>query len=237
MPKPSLWQGIAETLTSDLASGQYRPGDKLPTEAELAERFAVNRHTIRRALAALSETGLLHSKRGAGVFVAAKPTPYRIGKRVRFHENIHADGHQAEKRILRLETRTASKTERAALKLSATATVHAYEGLSLVDGTPMAHFTSVFPATRFADLPAALQANSSVTAALKTCGLDDYIRAETRVVAASATPVQANHLRCKPGTALLRTTGINTDLDGTPVEYGQTWFTGDRVELLLHPDR
>jgi GntR family transcriptional regulator, phosphonate transport system regulatory protein len=72
--KEALWSAIAATLTTEVSSGHYRPGDKLPTEAALAARFGVNRHTVRHALAALAEWGLVHSRRGAGVFVTQRPS-------------------------------------------------------------------------------------------------------------------------------------------------------------------
>ena len=57
MSKTPLWQAISNALREDMAEGRYRPGDKLPTEAELAERFGVNRHTIRHAISVLVEMG------------------------------------------------------------------------------------------------------------------------------------------------------------------------------------
>ena len=73
-PRTPVWKSIAATLEGDIASGHYAPGDKLPTEAALAARFGVNRHTVRRALADLGGRGILRSRRGAGVFVEAPPT-------------------------------------------------------------------------------------------------------------------------------------------------------------------
>ena len=89
----------------------YSSGDKLPSEAQLAARFGVNRHTVRRALAAMAEQGLVHARRGSGVFVAATPTDYPIGKRVRFHQNISRGGQIPAKLILALETRAADRTD------------------------------------------------------------------------------------------------------------------------------
>ena len=77
MSKPArqpVWKSIARDLTEDLAQARYAPGDKLPTEAQLAARFGVNRHTVRRALGEMAELGLVHARRGAGVFVAPSAT-------------------------------------------------------------------------------------------------------------------------------------------------------------------
>jgi GntR family phosphonate transport system transcriptional regulator len=229
----ALWASIRDALEADLAAGLYAPGDKLPSEAQLAARFCANRHTVRRALAALAEAGIVHARRGAGVFVTARPTRYPIGRRTRFHQNLHAAGMHPEKRHVRLETRPADPREAQALALEPGAPVHVWEGVSVADGTPIALFRSVFCATRFPGLKEALAQTHSVTAALAQCGLDDYTRRDTRVSVTIADAIKARHLLMKPGAPLLRTVGVNIDAEGRPVEYGRTWFAGDRVELVV----
>ena len=105
MPRTAIWKAIAETLGEEIAKGHYRTGDKLPTEAELAARFGVNRHTVRHALSALNERGIVRSRRGAGVFVQSAPVDYPLGKRVRFHQNIQATGRLPHRQKLRTEIR------------------------------------------------------------------------------------------------------------------------------------
>lgn len=236
MPRTPVWQTIATTLEAEIGQGHYRPGDKLPTEAALAARFGVNRHTVRRALADMGARGLVRSRRGAGVFVAAEPTLYPIGKRTRFHQNIRATGRLPEKRVLRLETRPADEGEAQALGLDTGADVVVYEGLSLAGGAAVAHFESVFPAARLPGLAAALGEVTSVTEALRRVGVADYIRAETRITAERTNATQALHLNLREGDPLLRTTALNTTPNGTPVEYGRTWFAGERVALTVAPD-
>lgn len=233
MPRPTLWTAIAEALRSEIAQGLYAPGDRLPTEAELSARFGVNRHTVRHALAALAEAGTVHPRRGAGVFVTARPTDYALGQRVRFHQTVAASGRTPSRRITRRETRPATQSEATALRLATGAAVQVVEGVSLADGQPLAVFRSVFPAARFPGLLAALEGQSSVTAALATCGLADYTRAETRLTAVAADPVQALALQVQPGAPLLRSQAVNVDAGGVPVEYGTTWFAGDRVTLTV----
>lgn len=228
-----IWQSIAASLTEDISEGRYAPGAKLPTEAELSARFGVNRHTVRHALKSMSENGLVHARRGAGVFVAQVPTDYAIGKRVRYHRNLEQAGRLPGKEILHLETRTADATETDALQLSGGSQVHVYDGLSLADGQPIAVFRSVFPADRFPALPAQLDRLRSVTAALKEHGIHDYTRASTRLTARPASATQALHLRIAEGDPILRSVGVNVDTDNTPVEFGTTWFAGDRVTLTL----
>jgi len=234
MARTAIWTSISTALTNDIVEGRYGPGDKLPTEAALSARFGVNRHTVRRALAAMADNGLVHARRGAGVFVAQTPTDYPIGRRVRFHQNLTAAGRAPAKEILSLETRAADQREAESLEIPVGAPVHVYDGLSLADGQPIAIFRSVFPAERFPNILNDLDETKSVTTALARYGIADYTRASTRLTAKQANATQALHLRISEGAPILRSVGINIDTAGIPIEYGHTWFAGDRVTLTVN---
>ena len=114
--------------------------------------------------------------------------------------------------------------------------VHLVEGVSLADGVPLAAFRSVFPAVRFPRLPQDLAETGSITAALSRSGLSDYTRATTRLTAKVAKPMLALRLRLPEGAPILRSEAVNVDAQGVPVEYGMTWFAGDRVTLTVGED-
>ncbi|RBW53101.1 phosphonate metabolism transcriptional regulator PhnF [Ruegeria sp. A3M17] len=236
MRKTPVWKSIALNLTSDIAEGRYNTGDRLPTEAQLAAKHGVNRHTVRRALLDLADQGLVHARRGAGVFVAARPTDYAIGKRVRYHKSISASGKIPGKKILTLTTRAADETEAKALEIASGDQVNVYDGLSLADGQPIGLFQSVFPADRLPGILEALSETESVTKALQHCGVKDYTRVSTRLTARAATATQALHLRLTEGAPVLYSVGVNADSNGLPVEFGRTVFAGDRVTLTLNED-
>ena len=231
-----IWKAISDALRSDLAEGRYTPGDKLPTEAALAERFGVNRHTVRHGISALVEEGLIRTRRGSGAFVASTPTDYAIGKRVRFHENLIAAGRRPEKRVLQIENRAATEGEAQALCVAVGEAICAYHGLSLADRQPVAVVESIFPAKRLIGIAEALSTHTSITEALKTVGVTDYTRASTRLTAVRASATQALHLQVAEGDPLLKSTSINADEHGKPIEFGRTWFAGDRITLTLEQD-
>ncbi len=236
MARTALWKDIAQTLGAEIARGHFPTGTRLPTEAELSARFGVNRHTVRHALAALAEQGLVHARRGAGVFVLGKATDYPLGRRVRFHQAMEAGGRLPSKELTRRETRVADPDEAAALGLEPGAQVVVVEGLSSADGQPLAVFRSVFPAARFPGLAAVFGRESSITRALAECGLADYTRASTRLSARPAGAVVALALQLPEGAPVLRTTSVNIDAAGVPVEFGTTWFAGERVTLTVTPE-
>jgi GntR family phosphonate transport system transcriptional regulator len=233
MPRSPLWRDIAETLAVEIARGHFPAGGKLPTEAELSARFGVNRHTVRHALADLAARGLVHARRGAGVFVLGRSTDYPLGRRVRFHQAVEAAGQTPSRRLTRIETHPADAKEAEALGLAPGAPVHVIEGVSMADGQPIAVFRSVFPAARFPGLPAAMARHGSITSALADCGLPDYTRATTRLTAKPARATMAAQLQLPEGAPVLRSVAVNVDGQGVPVEYGITWFAGERVTLTV----
>lgn len=232
--KNPVWRTIADALKVEISEGLYPSGTKLPTEAQLSARFGVNRHTVRHALSALAEEGLTVSRRGAGVFVAAAPpADYQLGRRVRFHQNIAASGRTPSREILRIETRPANTVEAEALGVT---TVHVVEGISNGDDLPICHFRSVLPAERFPDFPKLMAEVHSISRALAQMGVADYTRASTRVTAKIARAPRSGLLKVAEGAPLLRTESVNVDADGVPVEYGISWFVGDRVALTVMPE-
>lgn len=236
MARSAIWKSIVDTLSAEIAAGHYKPGDKLPTEAQLAARFGVNRHTVRHALSALAEAGTVHARRGAGVFVTLQPADYAIGRRVRLQQNLAASGRMASRRISLMETRACDGREAEALQLAPGDPVHVVEGVSFADGVPLAIFRSVFPAARVPDFPRAMEGRQSITEALADCGIADYTRAQTRLTAKLARPVQALMLQIAEAAPILRSVSVNVTDDGRPIEYGITWFAGDKVQLTMAPE-
>lgn len=235
-PKPRktpIWQSIAAELRNDISERRYATGGKLPSEAVLADRFGVNRHTVRHALSHLVDEGLVHTRRGSGAFVTARPADYPIGKRVRFHENLRAAGREPAKKTLSLETRRATEAEASALDIAIGDPVLAYFGLSFADDMPVALAEAVYPLGRLEGLAEVMQDSTGITAALAAIGITDYTRKSTRIIATLATATQALHLQIQEGAPLLRTSSLSVAPDGPPVELGRTWFAGERVTLTM----
>src|SRR4029453_13871854 len=98
MSRQSRYREIERWLRT-LVEGA-RPGDPLPSEAELCERFSVSRMTVRQALQELTNDGLVERRRGQGTFVAHRPVHRRPGVFLSFTEEMHRRGAQATSRLL-----------------------------------------------------------------------------------------------------------------------------------------
>lgn len=68
-PEYPIYTQIMEHITSDIISGTYAPGSKLPSVRELAQIAGVNPNTMQKALSELEHTGLLYSQRTSGRFI------------------------------------------------------------------------------------------------------------------------------------------------------------------------
>lgn len=64
-----LPQDLIEALGRSIATGEFGPGDRIPTEAQLVEHYGVSRTVVREAVAALRASGLVEARQGSGVFV------------------------------------------------------------------------------------------------------------------------------------------------------------------------
>lgn len=234
--KQKIWRQIYHSLSREIADGQYPKGQKLPTEAALARRFNVNRHTVRRALAMLQDEGRIHVRQGAGAFVSQSQIDYPLGTKTRFSQNLDGSGLKTARKVLRLETLPATSETAGILNIPTKAPVHIFEAVSQVDGTPFSYSRSIFPADRLPDLPDALRTNESITVALTANGVADYVRTWTHLTAKRATGMIARVLQLSEGAPVLRTVSLNSDINGLPVEYGHTWFHGDRAQLVVKGD-
>src|ERR1700686_229831 len=99
-PGVTLWRRIADDLEQAIALGTHAAGDRLPGEVEIAARFDVNRHTVRRAFAEMTRRGLIRAERGSGTYVERSRLAYPIGARTRFSEIVGSAGRDPGGRLI-----------------------------------------------------------------------------------------------------------------------------------------
>lgn len=230
-----LYIQIADELRRNIEGSIYQIGDQLPTEAELSSRFGVNRHTLRRAIEVLRHEGLVRVDRGHGMFVAAAPIPYMLGKRVRYNEALKAHGLQPSYRTLRVAEIPAEPSVAKRLELETGELVVLFERLALANEQPINIGSSYFPSKRFPGLLEQCQQCDSVSKLLQAYGCD-HIRRSTRVSARLVQPRDARLLALPLNAPILLTESINVDQQGQVIEYGVTRFRGDRMELVIKND-
>ena len=227
----AAWKRIADGLEGEIAAGRFRRGERLPTEAQLAAQHGVNRHTVRRALSALAERGLVRATQGSGTFVEAPPLRYPIGPRTRFSEIATAAGREAWGRLLSAREITADPALAEALELPPGGPVLELDTLHEADGVPISTGLTRLPLPRFAGFAECYAETGSITRAYASYGVTDYLRRSTRITARHATPEETETLGLAPGRVVLVLDSVNTDAQGRPIQATHARFAADRVEL------
>jgi GntR family phosphonate transport system transcriptional regulator len=229
----ALWRQIEQQLADDVATGIYPEGSRLPTEPELAERFGVNRHTLRRAVAGLVEQGLLRVEQGRGTFVQEHIVDYLIGKRTRFSEIITKQQRNPAGRLLRAHELDADPTVAKGLNVKVGTPCLLLETVNDVDGRPLSTSSNYFPAKRFPELIPIYAETRSITKALTHHGAGDYVRRTTRVTARLPDPEDARLLKQPANRPVLVVESVNVDADGKPVQFCVARFVADRMQIVF----
>ena len=234
--KSALWRQIASNFESDIESGRLEPGNKLPTESEIAADFSTNRHTVRRALAWLQGKGLLETTQGRGSFVRRPILTYKIGRRTRFTDGIARHVADSQTRTLTIDTRQAEPHVAAALGLKFGAPVIFLERLGLVNNQPIGLSRHYFDFSRFPTFDVFYERHKSITRTLLDCGVPDYERKRTRILCRLPSRTEARLLNVPKHVPLLVTRSWNVDGIGRALEYGESHIASDRIEIEIEAE-
>tara|TARA_R110002124_G_scaffold114535_20_gene269415 strand:+ start:26500 stop:27231 length:732 start_codon:yes stop_codon:yes gene_type:complete len=231
------WQEVETALTADIAAGRLLPGEKLPTEPELCERFNVGRHSLRRALAALAGSGRLRIRQGSGTFVAEKAVlQYNIGTRTRFSQNLSDQGMIGSGSLLSADTVDVPAEVARALDLQPQSQVHCFKALGRADGVPISLGTAWHPAARFPDMVAQRRSGLSVTKVYAASGISDYLRRDTTFISRPALRAESVALEQSPDHPVIVTIKIDVDLDDRPIGYSEVVWSAERVQFTIGPN-
>ena len=229
----TLWRCIADDFEQMILIGKHANGERLPPEVEIAGRYSVNRHTVRRALAELAARGLVRSERGSGTYVKTDKLPYRIGERTRFSEVVAAAGHDAEGRLQghRIEPAPQDVAER--LGLAPGDSVVRLEIVRAADRIPVSVATTWLSAERFHDAGKIFRRLRSITRTLEHFGVGQYRRKWTSITASFTEAVDAGRLRLSVHRPILIVESLDVEPDERPLLTTRGRFAADRVALFV----
>lgn len=208
---------------------EAKPGDPLPSEAELCERFSVSRMTVRQALQELTNDGLVDRRRGQGTFVSQRPVHRRPGVFLSFSEEMARRGAMATSRLLDASVTHARPVESVDLSLGDAADVVRVVRVRLADGTPVA----LEDAALLPELAGVLDedlATGSLHDALQRRGVV-ATRAVGTITARMARASETDLLDLPPQAALLVELRILFDQRGRAFERTETRYVADRYVI------
>lgn len=225
-----LYVQVAARLAADIAEGELRPGQRLPSERELVADFGVSRVTLRQALSMLVEQGLVTSSAGRGWFVeqSLNEPP---GALVSFSEMAASRGLHPTAKVLDARVRSATLDEAEALDIMPGAGLFALQRLRLIDGVAIAIDHSRLPHRLVPEIEHVDFTTASLHAVLKESFGLVPTRADYRVEATAANVEEAALLGVEDGTPLLDTTQTTYDQTAQRIELGSVTYRGDRYRF------
>ena len=231
---PPAHTQIEERLAEAMAAGELRPGDRLPPERELAERFGVSRMTLRHALDSLAGRGMLVRARGrrGGTFVGEPKIERDLTTLAGLTHQLRRQGHRAGARVLAAREGPAGRRTAGALRLEPGDRVYEVVRVRLSDGEPLALERSLFPAGRFPDL-LDQPLDASLYELLEQRYGEPPVRAVERLEPVVADADEAEALGVKEGAPRLLVERVAYSAEGVPREYARDLFRGDRTRVLV----
>lgn len=231
-PVPYYLQ-LKTALTRGIEQGDWKPGDLIPSEAELGQVFEVSRTVVRQALQEMSYQGLVVRQKGKGTFVAQPKIISRglVQSLEGFYQDMADRGVPVVTQVLEQEMVPAEGEVAANLELEPMTPATKLVRLRFVDDEPIVLVASYLPYDLCKELIHAELEHGSLYAFLQEqCGLR-IGRGSRRIEAVAAGEDEAKALQVEQGAPLIRLKSVSYTLDGRPLEYFDALFRGDRARF------
>ncbi|MFS2160204.1 GntR family transcriptional regulator [Pseudomonas sp. Pseusp122] len=221
----SLYEQIAHRLLEEIQRGDFEPTGKLPSEAELCERFGVSRVTVRLAVGMLSDDGVVERKQGKGTFVAAKQVRHGLDALRSFHEALLLQGLKPSMQVISHKLQPVPEALRELFEAAHDCLL--LERLHFVDDEPIALGRSHLPA-ELANVVWTDVEQQPIYSILESITGMAVIRADLAIRAQAADASLARTLCVKRGAALLVMERSSYFADGRCC---------DRTTFFIRPER
>jgi GntR family transcriptional regulator len=220
-------------LRAALDHGEWRPGDLLPPERQLAARYGCSLITVRRAMSELTREGRIQRTRGRGTTVLPQRIERDIAGTKSFTEEMADRGLDPETRLIAARPESAGEVVAAALGIEPGSPTLYLERLRLASGEPYLLEQVHLPAERFPGLLASDLEHGSLYESLSTRYATQVVRAREALEPVLLRAREARLLGQRRGAPALLIEGIAFDADGVPVEFGRTFVRGDRSRYYV----
>jgi GntR family transcriptional regulator len=222
------YRQIEQALRERIAS--LRPGERLPSDADLCAEFRVSRMTARNAMERLALDGLIRREPGRGSFVAEPPAHRRANRLMTFSQEMRRSGRAPSSRVLTRVIRPSSTAEAVSLGIPARQPVVHLRRLRLADDQPIALESAVLIGACANAVMTADLAHGSLHETLGRAGFV-LARGTATIAAAVASAEQARLLGIRRGDPLLVERRVVQDDRGRAIEATVSVYPADRYAL------
>ena len=228
----SRYERIAAALRDSILAGEYAPGERLPRQRDLAQRWKTTLPTVRQALDRLQRDGLLRVEHGVGTFVADLDRAYDPFAVASFTEALRERGLAVETRLLSVDARARSAPAAAALGTAAGEDLVALARVRLIEGRPIVYQVSYAQGRVHAHLASYDGAVPLYAFLRDRAGLVAGAYRET--ITAEPTPAAAGEvLGLRVGEPILVSRRTTATVHGEPFLYDEAYLPPDRVRVSV----
>src|ERR1700733_7433345 len=232
MAEAPLYGKVEEVLASEVARGDHRPGDRLPSEDELLARFGVSRITVRRAIQNLIQRGVVEILRGRGTFVLAPKVSQELTKLTGFVEDMDTHGRKVSARVVSQGGVGANARVAQHLRISKGTRVMRIERVRLADSVPMSFDETYLPL----EIGKEIVRNDLRVRPIFTLLEEKYgfplTEAEYKLEAVSASARVAEALTVREGSPIFRIERTSFTKGGQPIDYETLSYRGDPLRFV-----
>ena len=231
-----LWFQIAARLRSAITTGEFKPGEVLPSEAEINAAFKVSRTTARASLDRLKQEGLISRHSGRGSIVLKPRVDQPVNELASFSEDMRRRGFRASYATFGAAPAEVTTEVAAAFGLEPLSRAFCIRRLLLADDEPMGMSVSWLSPSVLADrtppTPEELDSGSLYEWLARHCGAR-IATAREFIEAANADAAMARRLDVSPGSALLVARRRSRAANGDSVEYAVMHYRADRYRFSI----
>jgi GntR family transcriptional regulator len=215
-----LYQQIKSLITQSLQSGEWKPGELIPSEIDLAVRFKVSQGTVRKAIDELSAENVVVRRQGKGTFVATHHEARSQFRFLRLKPDQGVQRYPTSKFVEVKRIRAPGEIARL-LEIKMGDSVVFIRRVQSFDGVPTILEELWLPGAIFKGLTAELlnEYKGPMYALFETEFGTHMIRASEQLRAISATAAEAELLKIETGTPLLNVERVSYTYGDKPVEY------------------
>jgi len=226
-----LYYQLYEILRGNILQGKWKPGDMIPPESELIERYKLSRTTARQVLDMLVNEGLIYRERGRGSFVAQPALEQALVRLTSFTDDMRRRGCKAGTRLLSAELIPAPQDIAEELEIKSGDELAHIERLRLADNEPMSVEDSYLVHRYCSGILEGDYESKSLREALdKDFGVR-WSHAKQVIRAIPCTDSLAKLLSIQPQAPLLYIERVSYFQQQTPGEFLRIYYRGDRYSL------
>lgn len=227
-----LYYQIQQRLVGQIRSGEFRPGEPLPSLQELAARLGVSQMTARQAVRALCDQGMMYSKQGKGTFVSAFKHERNFRQVLSFTEEMKMRGSAPSSRVLSFRVEAPNREVRTALEMGPGEKVFRLRRIRYSDGRPMGIECSCLAQQTCPDLMESFDPSTSLYQQLaERYGIQMEVTDEV-VEVGKATAADATLLKVANGSPVFLFTRTGYGENGKALEYVKSIYRGDRYKIV-----